>query len=62
MPCYDSYGGLHEVNGAPLTLSGPFFSFASTGPAGFPRPYCQVGEELFFFKVDGLRRSFLPLL
>lgn len=59
MPCFDLYVGL---NGAPLTLSDPPFSSTSPSLDSLPRSYCQVGEELFFFKVDGLRRSFLPLL
>ncbi len=61
MPSLDLYVG---PNGAPLTLSGPFLgrSAAARSLDSIPRPYCQVGEELFFLKVDCLRRSFLPLL
>jgi len=59
MPCFDLYDSLHDVNGAPLFLSGSSSSFSS---ACLPRAYCHVGEELFFSKVDGSRRSFLLFL
>jgi hypothetical protein len=51
IPSFDLYTDLCQPN---QTL--PFFAPSAT------IPYSRVAEELFFLKVDGLRRSFLPLL
>jgi hypothetical protein len=63
IPALDLYLDL-GAEGARAILGGSDASklFLKHGLDNIPRPYSKVAEELFFFKVDGLRRSFSFLL
>jgi hypothetical protein len=51
-----------SAEGAGAIFGGPACESSEQGLDNIPRPYSKVAEELFFPKVDGLRRSFPPLL
>ncbi len=53
MPCFDLYNDLYDVNSVSSSLSNSFFNFSFNN---WPH---TVGENFFFFKVDGLRSYYL---